>query len=170
MCIVLINKARYFPFRNRNSLCQRLLSGPLITSKYKLKSLFPNSSLWLLNQNCGFLYSTQYFLVSHHFFFFIVWLNDLQFSGEFRFSWLQVFNKKMSELFISYFIVVLNKTTTRPSRPKPSGTPRENGMGTGDNHKFISFWYHQNYKCFHSIFIILLKWHVNNFFTSFGNS
>ncbi|XP_036074386.1 target of Nesh-SH3 isoform X11 [Rousettus aegyptiacus] len=26
---------------------------------------------------------------------------------------------------------VLNKTTTRPSRPKPSGTPRENGMGTG---------------------------------------
>lgn len=26
---------------------------------------------------------------------------------------------------------VLNKTTTRPSRPKPSGTPRGNGMGTG---------------------------------------
>ncbi|XP_054433355.1 target of Nesh-SH3 isoform X10 [Pteronotus mesoamericanus] len=26
---------------------------------------------------------------------------------------------------------VLNKTTTRPSKPKPSGTPKGNGMGTG---------------------------------------
>lgn len=99
----------------------------------KFKSVIIKSELWFS------VFYTIFFGKPSFFFFFIVWLNDLQFSGEFRFSWLQVFKKKMSELFISYFIVVLNKTTTRPSRPKPSGTPRENGMGTGDNHKFISF-------------------------------
>ena len=60
---------------------------------------------------------------------------------------------KQSKLFISHFIIVLNKTTTRPSRPRPSGTPRGNGIGAGNDHKFISFWSYQT----PNIFIQFLK-------------
>lgn len=65
--------------------------------------------------------------------FFYCLVNDFQFSGKLCFPWLQSFYKKISKLFISHFIVVLNKTTTRPSRPKPSRMPTGDGMGTGSD-------------------------------------
>lgn len=82
-----------------------------------------------------FLYF-EYFLVSHYF---IAWLNDLQFSGKFCFPWLQIFTRKCLNYFSFHSIIVLNKTTIRPGRPRPSGMPKGNGMGTGNDHKFISF-------------------------------
>ena len=60
--------------------------------------------------------------------------------------------KKMSKLFISHLIIVLNKTTTRPSRPRPSGTPRGNGLGAGNDHRFISFWSYQTLNVFIQFF------------------
>uniref|UniRef100_A0A452T517 ABI family member 3 binding protein n=1 Tax=Ursus maritimus TaxID=29073 RepID=A0A452T517_URSMA len=41
------------------------------------------------------------------------------------------FNKNISNLFVLHFIVVLNKTTTRPTRLKPSRMPKGDGMGAG---------------------------------------
>ena len=64
----------------------------------------------------------------------------------------QLKKKKKSKLFISHFIIVLNKTTTRPSRPRPSGTPRGNGLGAGNDHRFISFWSYQTLNVFIQFF------------------
>ncbi|ERE75821.1 target of Nesh-SH3-like isoform 2 [Cricetulus griseus] len=45
--------------------------------------------------------------------------------------WLQTFNKDMSKLFNPNFVVVLNKTTTKPGKTKPKVIPHGNGAGTG---------------------------------------